>query len=164
MIPCAIDQVPSYRTLKRKLSTLTRYLQDPYFRLTRDCAKKLKYSKPSLIHSKFFPALQGPSSKMSASIANSAVFLTDTPAQIKNKIKRFAFSGGRATMEEHRERGGDTEADVPYQWLRFFMADEKELEDLGAKYRGGHLTSSEMKDKCAQVVSDIVLGVQEVPT
>ena len=39
LIPCAIDQ-------------------DPYFRLTRDVAQKLKYPKPYLIHSKFFPALQ----------------------------------------------------------------------------------------------------------
>jgi tryptophanyl-tRNA synthetase len=39
LIPCAIDQ-------------------DPYFRLTRDVAAKLKYPKPALIHAKFFPALQ----------------------------------------------------------------------------------------------------------
>merc|ERR1719360_406704 len=58
LIPCAIDQ-------------------DPYFRLTRDVAAKLKYPKPALIHSKFFPALQGPGTKMSASIANSAIFITD---------------------------------------------------------------------------------------
>jgi len=32
--------------------------KDPYFRLTRDVAKKLKYPKPCTIYSKFFPALQ----------------------------------------------------------------------------------------------------------
>lgn len=40
LIPCAIDQ-------------------DPYFRLTRDVAVKLKYPKPALIHAMFFPGLQG---------------------------------------------------------------------------------------------------------
>jgi tryptophanyl-tRNA synthetase len=49
--------------------------------------------KPALLHSSFFPALQGPKSKMSASIANSAVYLTDTPKQVKKKINSFAFSG-----------------------------------------------------------------------
>ena len=39
LIPCAIDQ-------------------DPYFRMTRDVAPRLKYPKPCLIHSKFIPALQ----------------------------------------------------------------------------------------------------------
>jgi tryptophanyl-tRNA synthetase len=47
LIPCAIDQ-------------------DPYFRLTRDVAPRLGFLKPSLIHSKFFPSLLGPKTKMSA--------------------------------------------------------------------------------------------------
>ena len=33
-------------------------LQDPYFRMTRDLAPKLGCFKPSLIMSRFFPALQ----------------------------------------------------------------------------------------------------------
>lgn len=59
LIPCAIDQ-------------------DPYFRLCRDVAVRLKYPKPALIHAQFFPALQGPGSKMSASVDTSAIFMTDT--------------------------------------------------------------------------------------
>lgn len=70
LIPCAIDQ-------------------DPYFRMTRDVAPRLKFPKPALIHSMFFPALQGAKSKMSASDANSAIFLTDTPKQIKTKVYNF---------------------------------------------------------------------------
>ncbi len=42
---------------------------------------------------------------MSASDPNSAIFVTDTAKQIKTKINKFAFSGGRATVEEHREKG-----------------------------------------------------------
>ena len=60
LIPCAIDQ-------------------DPYFRMTRDVAPTLKFKKPALLHSTFFPALQGAQTKMSASDANSSIFLTDTP-------------------------------------------------------------------------------------
>merc|ERR1712198_514911 len=88
LIPCAIDQ-------------------DPYFRMTRDVAPVLKYKKPSLLLSKFFPALQGAQSKMSASDPNSSIFLTDTAKQIKTKINRYAFSGGGSSIEEHREKGGN---------------------------------------------------------
>lgn len=42
---------------------------------------------------------------MSASDPTSAIFVTDTPAQIKNKINRYAFSGGGDTVEEHRANG-----------------------------------------------------------
>ncbi|CAN0360371.1 unnamed protein product, partial [Ectocarpus sp. 8 AP-2014] len=46
LIPCAIDQ-------------------DAYFRMTRDVAPRMKLRKPALIHSRFFPGLQGPGGKMS---------------------------------------------------------------------------------------------------
>ena len=108
LIPCAIDQ-------------------DPYFRVTRDIAPRLKYRKPALIHSSFFPALQGPKTKMSASIDSSAIFLTDTAKKIKTKINKHAFSGGGATMEEQMELGANCEVDVPFQWLKFFLEDDEEL-------------------------------------
>ena len=60
--------------------------QDPYFRMTRDAAPKMKELKPSLIHSTFFPALQGAQSKMSASDPNSSIFLTDSDDDIKTKV------------------------------------------------------------------------------
>jgi len=111
LIPCAIDQ-------------------DPYFRLTRDVAYKLKYPKPALIHSKFFPALQGAQTKMSASDPNSGIFMTDTANQIKNKINKHGFSGGQETEEEHRRLGGNPDVDVSYQFLSFFIEDDDELKQL----------------------------------
>ena len=61
-------------------------LQDPYFRMTRDVAGRLGHGKPALLHSKFVPGLQGPGGKMSASDPNSAIFVTDTPRDIENKV------------------------------------------------------------------------------
>jgi tryptophanyl-tRNA synthetase len=68
------------------MSEIGLILQDPYFRMTRDVAPKLGYHKPALLHSSFFPALQGAQTKMSASDSNTSIFLTDTPKQIKNKV------------------------------------------------------------------------------
>lgn len=142
LIPCAIDQ-------------------DPYFRLTRDVAAKLKYPKPALIHAQFFPALQGPGTKMSASIPNSAVFLTDTPAQIKNKINKYAFSGGGDTAEEHRQNGGNVDVDVSFQYLRFFLDDDAELLDIETRYKKGEMNTGDLKKKCIEIVSGIVIDIQE---
>lgn len=66
--------------------------QDPYFRMTRDVAPKLGFPKPALLHSSFFPALQGAQTKMSASDNNTAIFLTDTPKQVKNKVNNLFYS------------------------------------------------------------------------
>ena len=76
-----------------KLTTLHFYpylIQDPYFRMTRDVAPRLGFHKPALLHSTFFPALQGPKSKMSASDPTSSIFLTDSMKEIKQKVKEIS--------------------------------------------------------------------------
>ena len=67
---------------------------------------------------------------MSASDPNSSIFMTDKASQIKNKINRHGFSGGKETEEEHRRLGGDPDVDVSYQYLTFFLEDDEELETL----------------------------------
>jgi tryptophanyl-tRNA synthetase len=142
LIPCAIDQ-------------------DPYFRQCREHAEKMKYKKPSIIHSTFLPALQGPGSKMSASVDTSAIFLTDTPNQIKNKINKYAFSGGQDTAEKQREIGGRTKDDVAFQYLTFFMEDDAELERIRLAYEKGEMMTGELKAVCIKLLQDYVKGFQE---
>lgn len=137
LIPCAIDQ-------------------DPYFRMTRDVAPRLGYLKPALLHSSFFPAMQGAQTKMSASDTTSSIYLTDTPKQIKTKINKYAFSGGKDTIEEHREKGGDTEVDISYQYLSFFLDDDEKLARLGSEYRSGKLLSGELKAELINVLTPMV--------
>ena len=105
--------------------------QDAYFRMTRDVAPRMGCRKPALIHSTFFPPLQGVGNKMSGSLVHTAVYLTDTPKQIKDKINKHAFSGGGATLEEHREKGANLAVDVAYEWLRYFLDDDDRLEQIG---------------------------------
>eukprot|EP00928_Gymnodinium_smaydae_P080406 TRINITY_DN64104_c0_g1_i1.p1 TRINITY_DN64104_c0_g1~~TRINITY_DN64104_c0_g1_i1.p1 ORF type:complete len:661 (-),score=155.89 TRINITY_DN64104_c0_g1_i1:64-2046(-) len=146
LIPCAIDQ-------------------DPYFRVTRDIAHKLVPAghplkgKPSLIHCKFFPPLQGAQGKMSSSDENSAVFLTDTPEQIEKKIKEYAFSGGRQTAKEQREKGADLDVDVPFQWLKFFLEDDEELAQIESEYgtgTGKYWSTGEVKMRLVKVLQEMV--------
>ena len=143
LIPCAIDQ-------------------DPYFRLTRDVAARLKYPKPALLHSKFFPALQGSQSKMSASSTESSIFMTDTAKAIKDKINKHAFSGGQATVEEHRRLGGNVDVDVPYQYMSFFIEDDAELARIADEYASGRMLTGEIKKMCIEVMQKVVRDFQQV--
>ncbi|GLI58625.1 hypothetical protein VaNZ11_000360, partial [Volvox africanus] len=137
LIPCAIDQ-------------------DPYFRMTRDVAPRIGHQKPALIESKFFPALQGESGKMSASDTNSAIFVNDTPSQIKDKINKYAFSGGGATVEEHRVRGANLAVDVPWKYLNFFLEDDAKLATIGEEYSSGRMLTGEIKKELITVLTDLV--------
>lgn len=118
--------------------------QDIHFRLSRDVVGKLGYYKPAIIHCRFMPSLQGPG-KMSASEAETAVYTTDTQEEVKKKIMNYAFSGGRETVKEHREKGGNPDVDVSYQWLTYFEEDDKKLEKIYHDYKTGNLLTGELK-------------------
>lgn len=67
---------------------------------------------------------------MSASDPNSSIYMTDTAAQIKNKMNKHAFSGGGGDGSEkaQRELGGNPEVDIAFQYLSFFEDDDELLE------------------------------------
>jgi tryptophanyl-tRNA synthetase len=136
--------------------------QDPYFRTARDFADKMGYLKPAAIHSKFLSSLEGVNSKMSSTSLNqnSVIFLTDTPKDIKKKMSK-AFSGGKDTVEEHREKGGNLDVDIAYHYLTYFLEDDKHLKDVADAYKSGKMLSGEIKKLAADVVVDIVLKHQE---
>jgi tryptophanyl-tRNA synthetase len=98
---------------------------------------------------------------MSASVDTSAIFMTDEPNKIKNKINRYAFSGGQVTEAEQREKGGDAEKDVSYQYLNFFLEDDEELENIRVAYTTGKLLTGELKAKCIAELQKYVKGFQE---
>jgi len=119
--------------------------QDPHFRLTRDVVEKLGYYKPASIQCRFLPALQGDTGKMGTSVEGSAIFTIDNEKTVASKINKYAFSGGRDTIEEHRKLGGRPEIDSSYQWLTFFEEDDQKLEQIYNDYKSGKLLSGEIK-------------------
>merc|ERR1712059_164788 len=98
---------------------------------------------------------------MSASDSNSSIFLTDTPKQIKTKINKYAFSGGQATVEEHKEKGGDIEVDISYQYLRFFLESDTRLSELGEQYTRGELLSGNLKKELIDILQPLVASHQK---
>ena len=121
--------------------------QDPHFRLTRDILPKLGHYKPASIQCSFLPPLEGVSGKMGSSETEStAIYTTDSPEEVKRKINKYAFSGGKDTIEEHRKLGGNPDVDVSFQYLRmFFEPDDKKLEKIEKDYRSGKLLTGELK-------------------
>ncbi|KAL2941201.1 Tryptophan--tRNA ligase cytoplasmic [Bienertia sinuspersici] len=137
LIPCAIDQ-------------------DPYFRMARDVAPRIGYQKPALIESSFFPALQGEAGKMSGSDPNSAINVTDSAKDIKNKVNRYAFSGGQDSVENHRKYGANLEVDIPVKYLGFFLEEDAELEHIKTEYAAGRLLTGEVKKRLIEVLTEMV--------
>jgi len=132
LIPCAIDQ-------------------DPHFRITRDVAPKMGYYKPALIHSRFFPSLLG-LDKMSASIPETSILTTDSPELARTKIAN-AFTGGRTTVQEQRDRGGVPDICAVYQYSFYlFEQDDKRAVELREECLRGARACGECKNELADKV------------
>lgn len=69
---------------------------------------------------------------MSASDTTTSIYMTDKPNEIKNKINKYAFSGGGDTLEKHRAEGGNPDVDVSFQYLTFFLESDEELARIEA--------------------------------
>jgi tryptophanyl-tRNA synthetase len=136
--------------------------QDPHFRIARDVLPRLGYLKPASIMSIFIPPLSGVDGKMSSSDPNNAIFVTDSENVVRKKINKYAFSGGKSSVEEHRKLGGNPDIDVSYQWLRImFEPDDAKLKKIHDDYVSGSLLSGEMKSLLIERVNSFLKRHQE---
>ncbi|MBI2079683.1 tryptophan--tRNA ligase [Candidatus Micrarchaeota archaeon] len=143
LVPCAIDQ-------------------DPYFRMQRDIAESLGFKKTATLYSKFLPSLTGTYGKMSSSLADTAIWLDDDEKKVKNKINKYAFSGGQATVEEHRRMGGNPEVDVSFQWLKIlFEPSDPKLRVIEHDYHTGKLLTGELKQILIERVNSFLIAHRE---
>jgi len=121
--------------------------QDPHLRLARDISQRIKTHKflqLSSTYHKFMPGLKG--GKMSSSDPITYIALDEDPKAAKKKVNKYAFSGGQATVEEHRKKGGNPDVDVAFQMLKYGLeTDDKKLTNIYNDYKSGALLSGELK-------------------
>ena len=97
---------------------------------------------------------------MSASDPDSTIYLSDTDKQIQKKVGK-AFSGGQDTQELHRQLGGRTAVDVPFQYLGFFLEDDAQLAEIKEAYEKGEMSSGEMKMTATRELQAYVKAFRE---
>ncbi|MBA42490.1 MAG: tryptophan--tRNA ligase [Magnetococcales bacterium] len=161
-----LDQLSSFDKKNEMLCIVPMAIdQAPYFRMARDVAYKLDCEKPTVIYSRFLPPITGLNGKMSSSSGvSSTIFLDMDPTKISKIIKKYAYSGGCATKEEHMEKGGNIRVDMAYQYLTFFMDDDDKLKKIAEDYSNGTLLSGDLKKICAEIISNILIKHQTIKT
>jgi len=134
--------------------------QDPYWRITRDIAQKLGYHKPAQIHNRFLPGL-GVGGKMNASEPETAIFTTDPPELVKQKIWR-AFTGGKGTVAEQRKEGANPNICTIFQYfLYLFEQDDKKLTEREKQCRAGETLCGDCKKELAERVNKFLAEHQK---
>ncbi len=130
--------------------------QDPHIRLTRDVARrtksKYKFFLPSGIYHKYTPSLDG-SLKMSKSKPESCIELPEDPKSVSKKIMR-AKTGGRDTVEEQKEKGGEPEKCMIFElYKQHLIEDDKELQKIYDECTSGKLTCGDDKKHCCDIMT-----------
>ena len=114
---------------------------------------------PSSTYHRFAVGMTG--DKMSSSKPKTTLFLGDDVATAEKKIKK-SYSGGQATVEEHRRLGGDPDKDVAYQYMMyFFEEDDSFLEEINQGYRAGKILAGEMKQMCIERATEWLTNLSE---
>jgi len=147
VVPVGVDQ-----------SAHLRYSRDIAARFTK--SGEYNFLLPASTYHKFLKGLRG--GKMSSSDPYSFIALTDSPKEVKEKIVKHAFSGGRGSLKEHREKGGVPEVDVAYQLLYFmFEPDDKKIKKIYQDYKSGSLLTGELKQMTVEKVTKFLEKHQE---
>lgn len=114
---------------------------------------------PSSTYHRFAVGMTG--DKMSSSKPKTTLFLSDDAATAEKKIKK-SFSGGQATVEEHRRLGGNPDKDVAYQYMMyFFEEDDAFLAEINEGYRSGKILAGEMKQMCIERATEWLTNLSE---
>ncbi len=134
--------------------------QDPHIRLTRDIAAKHRLVRPSSVYTKFMRSLTG-SEKMSKSEPMGMISLNDDEKTVEVKVMR-AFTGGRVTVEEQREKGGEPLKCVVFELFKYHLEeDDKKLEERFRKCVNGEIMCGECKKQAAQRLKEFLRKHQE---
>jgi tryptophanyl-tRNA synthetase len=114
--------------------------QDPYWRVTRDVARKLGYPKPAQVHGRMLPGLTG-DAKMSSSQPITAIYTTDVPELVERKI-------AEADTGEHPDR-------CPMYQYRYLLLteDDDETHELYEDCIGGGIDCQECKSRLTETVN-----------
>ena len=143
---------PKHGTIEIKDATNDNYNEIKYHLLNLERQMGgMGLMQPASTYHQFAIGMTG--GKMSSSQPETTMFLNDSMKDIEKKIKS-SFSGGQATVEEHRAKGGNPDVDVAFQYLRYFFEEnDNELERIRNEYVSGELLTGEIKAICVEKAS-----------
>ena len=117
------------------------------------------FMPPASTYHKFMTGLQG--GKMSSSIPESYIALTEKPEEGAKKVMR-AKTGGRVTLEEQKKLGGEPDKCTAYELLLYHLVeDDNELLEVYKDCVGGTRVCGNCKKHAAELMRDFLKEHQE---
>jgi tryptophanyl-tRNA synthetase len=117
------------------------------------------FYQPSATFHRFMSGLNG--GKMSSSVPESSIFLTDTPEEGKKKVMKCK-TGGRVSVEEQKKLGGIPEECVVYELFLYHLIEKDEdLEKIFNDCKSGIQMCGQCKTRAAEQIEVFLKDLQE---
>jgi tryptophanyl-tRNA synthetase len=117
------------------------------------------FYQPSATFHRFMSGLNG--GKMSSSVPESSIFLTDLPEEGKKKVMKCK-TGGRVSVEEQEKLGGIPEDCVVYElFLYHLIEDDSDLEKIFNDCKSGVQMCGQCKTQAAEQIEIFLKDLQE---
>lgn len=135
--------------------------QDPHIRLTRDLASRFNdeygFIEPSATFHRFMTGLTG--DKMSSSKPKTAIYLTDSIKDATKKVKS-AKTGGRESLKEQKELGGEVDKCSIYELLVYHLVDDDDkLKEIRQRCLNGEMVCGECKSCASELLEKMLEDV-----
>jgi len=115
---------------------------------------------PAATYHRFMSGLTG--GKMSSSVPDSVIALTEDPMDAARKVKR-AKTGGRVTLEEQKRLGGEPDKCTVYELLLFHLvSDDAEIGEIYSECRNGNAVCGRCKAYAAELMAEFLREHQEL--
>lgn len=107
------------------------------------------FFSPSSTYHRFMSGLTG--EKMSSSLPDSYIALTEDPKEAAKKVKR-AKTGGRVTLEEQKKLGGEPEKCTVYELMLFHLASDDQMKEMYEECKGGSRSCGTCKNMASELM------------
>ncbi len=117
------------------------------------------FYQPSATFHRFMSGLNG--GKMSSSVPESSIFLTDMPEEGKKKVMKCK-TGGRVSVEEQKKLGGIPEECVVYELFLYHLIEKDgDLEKIFNDCKSGVQMCGQCKTQAAEQIEAFLKNLQE---
>ncbi len=114
---------------------------------------------PAATYHRFMQGLTG--GKMSSSVPESYIALTEPPEEAARKVKR-AKTGGRVTVEEQKKLGGSPAQCTVYELMMFHLIDEDaHIKEIFEECKNGKRMCNTCKSEAAELMFSFITRHQE---
>lgn len=117
------------------------------------------FMPPAATYHRFMSGLSG--GKMSSSVPESIIALTEPPDEAFAKVKR-AKTGGRMTLDEQKRLGGEPDECTVYELLLFHLVpDDAHIAEIYQECKSGSLMCGTCKAHAAELMADFLRDHQQ---